>query len=291
MSKLQKIIEDIKNKIITKLNLHGNEIGDQGTKAIAEALRDNYAITKFDLSHNRIGAEGAKALADAFKDNYAITELNLSGNEIGDEGVKALAKALKDNYAITELTLFFNAINDEKATEKISNIIKRNIECQKNTIKFLNDNFVEKNDKIIINLLNNIKNFKIFQNINENILKREINKDNWSSINKAKLYVQDNWFEAFGVCINFKPKDADKYSLFTHLPPELKNHIVSFLGSKSLWQYTKLPVPTIILKSTEEITDNSVKTHTDENKAIHDSITNNDILELIGQNNSDQTSS
>ena len=49
------------------------------------------------MSNNNIGVEGAKAIAEALKVNKSITELYLWNNNIGDEGAKAIAEALKVN--------------------------------------------------------------------------------------------------------------------------------------------------------------------------------------------------
>ena len=86
------------------------KIGDEGSRALAEALKTNGALTTLDLMGNSIGDEGARALAEALKTNGALTTLNLQGNSIGTEGARALAEALKTNGALTELDLRQNSI-------------------------------------------------------------------------------------------------------------------------------------------------------------------------------------
>ena len=46
-----------------------NSIGDDGAKAIAEALKVNPVLTVLDLHYNNIGVDGAKAIAEALKVN------------------------------------------------------------------------------------------------------------------------------------------------------------------------------------------------------------------------------
>ena len=46
-----------------------NDIGDDGAKAIAEALKVNPVLTTLDLWNNSIGPEGAMAIAEALKVN------------------------------------------------------------------------------------------------------------------------------------------------------------------------------------------------------------------------------
>src|SRR5215475_4840976 len=132
-----------------------NSIGDEGGKALAEALKVNSTLTQLNLScmssfcgwiyvcilwfdladnlwiiDNSIGDEGGKALAEALKVNSTLTQLNLEcmssfcgwiyvcilwfdladnlwiiDNSIGDEGGKALGEALKVNATLTQLNL------------------------------------------------------------------------------------------------------------------------------------------------------------------------------------------
>ena len=54
----------------------GNSIGDDGAKAIAEALKVNPVLTKLDLRYNNMGDAGGKAVRDAVKDRSGF-ELEL----------------------------------------------------------------------------------------------------------------------------------------------------------------------------------------------------------------------
>ena len=53
---------------MTTLNLGYNSIGDDGAKAIAEALKVNPVLTKLDLRYNNMGDAGKQAVRDAVKD-------------------------------------------------------------------------------------------------------------------------------------------------------------------------------------------------------------------------------
>jgi NLR family CARD domain-containing protein 3 len=48
--------------------LFNNSIGDDGAKAIAEALKVNAVLIKLDIQVNNMGDEGEKAVRDAVKD-------------------------------------------------------------------------------------------------------------------------------------------------------------------------------------------------------------------------------
>ena len=66
---LEAALKGVFNRVLTELWLGGNEIGDVGAKAIAEALKVNAVLTKLELSFNRdMGDAGEKAVRDAVKD-------------------------------------------------------------------------------------------------------------------------------------------------------------------------------------------------------------------------------
>ena len=57
------ILGDPFGKIIGD-NMYGNNIGDAGAAALAEALQHNTSLNTIDLRGNKIGNDGAKALAE-----------------------------------------------------------------------------------------------------------------------------------------------------------------------------------------------------------------------------------
>ena len=61
------------------MNLYLNQIGDEGAKALASALRVNEVLTELNLARNGIDAAGAVALASALRVNEVLTDLNLRG--------------------------------------------------------------------------------------------------------------------------------------------------------------------------------------------------------------------
>ena len=63
-----------------------NNIGDEGGKAIGEALKVNTSLTKIDLYENNIGDEGGKTIGEALKVNTSLTEINLNGNKLVMKG-------------------------------------------------------------------------------------------------------------------------------------------------------------------------------------------------------------
>ena len=75
---------------ISILLLDSNQIGDEGAKALAPALKELKSLTALNLrndlfsilllDYNKIGDEGAKALAPALKELKSFTSLDLSNN-------------------------------------------------------------------------------------------------------------------------------------------------------------------------------------------------------------------
>ncbi|EFH68963.1 hypothetical protein ARALYDRAFT_888610 [Arabidopsis lyrata subsp. lyrata] len=78
-----------------ELHLHGNSIGDEGTRALMAGLSSHKG---FSIEHS---SDGAEKIADALKQNRSIATIDLGGNNIHAEGVNAIAQALKDNAIIT----------------------------------------------------------------------------------------------------------------------------------------------------------------------------------------------
>jgi hypothetical protein len=111
--------------VLTTLHLNLNLIGDDGAKAIAEALKLNTVLTYLDMDINKIGDGGAKAIAEALKVNAVLTTLGLRFNNIGREGAIAISEALKVNRGLATLGLRFNKIGREGAIA-ISEALKVN---------------------------------------------------------------------------------------------------------------------------------------------------------------------
>jgi len=73
---------------------------------VAEILKSNSSVTEVHLNSNKkIGDEGAKALAEALKVNATVKALSLQFCGIGDDGAAALAEALRSNTSLKLLGL------------------------------------------------------------------------------------------------------------------------------------------------------------------------------------------
>jgi Ran GTPase-activating protein (RanGAP) involved in mRNA processing and transport len=123
---------------LTKMSLAKNKLGEEGIKAICEALKQNKTLKEFDLSgYNNIGGEaGAKHVADMLGVNGGLTSINLSGNALCGldwqgkgiytaEGITAIADALRVNGSLTKLSLAQNKL-EEEGTKAICEALEQN---------------------------------------------------------------------------------------------------------------------------------------------------------------------
>jgi Ran GTPase-activating protein (RanGAP) involved in mRNA processing and transport len=116
--------------VLTMLSLTSNTLGEEGTKAICEALEQNKTLKELDISgastHEGIigRSAGAKHVAKMLGVNGGLTSLNLRENQLCGldgygrgtytaEGITAIADALRVNGALTELSIYGNRIGDE----------------------------------------------------------------------------------------------------------------------------------------------------------------------------------
>ena len=94
---------------LTKMSLADNQLEEDGTKAICEALKQNKTLKELDLSgfwgSNIGGSAGAKHVAQMLGVNGGLTMLSLAKNKLGEEGTKAICEALEQNKTLKELDI------------------------------------------------------------------------------------------------------------------------------------------------------------------------------------------
>ena len=83
---------------LKELVLNVNNIGDEGSIALAETLTKNPLshLEKLDISFNVIGDSGAKSLSEGLILCTNLHSLDLRCNKIGDEGAIDITRAVKD---------------------------------------------------------------------------------------------------------------------------------------------------------------------------------------------------
>ena len=100
------------NCVLQQLVMDDNNIGDNGTFAIAEAV-GNCKIKKLEVDNCGITLTGAKSLAAALSSNCTIRVLGLLNNAITVEGAQLVVKAAIDN---TACQIYHDYENDEIMT-------------------------------------------------------------------------------------------------------------------------------------------------------------------------------
>eukprot|EP00966_Prymnesium_polylepis_P095113 2202270-Prymnesium_polylepis.1 len=96
---------------ITSLDLHDNEINNDGAQSLASNLPSH--LTRLHLGFNQIGSAGARALANILPGTQ-LAVLVLRNNELGSVGVQAFAEVLRDSR-LTHLNIIEgNGIDPER---------------------------------------------------------------------------------------------------------------------------------------------------------------------------------
>ena len=82
---------------LTKILVGGNELGDEGTTILCDALRESTVskVEELDLSWNGISPDGAKAIAALCAVRASLTKLGAEYNRLGEEGEAALRKVVE----------------------------------------------------------------------------------------------------------------------------------------------------------------------------------------------------
>jgi len=93
----------------SEIDLSAKGLTAHDAAVVAEILKTNTSVTEVKLYNNKeIGDEGTKALAEALKVNTTLKLLDLQVCGIGDDGAVALAEALRSNTSLTGLYLNFH---------------------------------------------------------------------------------------------------------------------------------------------------------------------------------------
>ena len=104
-------LQDV-NTALYRLQLDDIQIGNEGAKALANALQVNTSVQILELRENQIGDEGAKALATALQSNTSLQYLSLLSNQFGDEGGRAFLNALQGfNCTLIAILMDFDGIS------------------------------------------------------------------------------------------------------------------------------------------------------------------------------------
>jgi Ran GTPase-activating protein (RanGAP) involved in mRNA processing and transport len=91
------------------VNLHGNNLGDEGAASLARGLRGNTSITELNLSSCGLRETSGASLASLLL-IPSLTQLNLRLNQLRDEGALQLARLLAIDSSLTWLDISGNYV-------------------------------------------------------------------------------------------------------------------------------------------------------------------------------------
>ena len=120
---------------LTSIDLDSNNIGDDGAKDIAEALKTNSTLTSIDLQSNNIGDDGAKDIAEALQINSSITSIKLKYNNISDKMIKTIDSLIENNRFLNKTSDaivedIFNLSPDILSIEKLDPKVQKLVQIK-----------------------------------------------------------------------------------------------------------------------------------------------------------------
>ena len=101
------------NSSLEKLNLVGDEIGDEGAHAFAAAIANDTSLKSLEFNYvDSISTDVWMILLQSLlnPDSSALVELNLINNNIDDEGLSMIGSELGNNSTLKTLNLKGNGL-------------------------------------------------------------------------------------------------------------------------------------------------------------------------------------
>ena len=124
---------------IVRLFLAKSQLGDEGGRAVAKGLEDNFSVKELDLSGNMLGQNAISSIGEMLNKNQTLEKLNLSRNNLTDPDVESLLASLCRKTVLKELDLSQNILCDQFA-KKMSFVLETNFVLEK---LFVNSNQLE----------------------------------------------------------------------------------------------------------------------------------------------------
>jgi hypothetical protein len=123
--KANKSEHTVKPSSLTSINLVANNLGPEGAKALAPAIRNSTSVTCLDVRNNSISGDGASQLSAAVLGNFkmekfntipikemrtdSLTKLDLSGKRVEVVGGMVVAGLLPVMTSVTSVRAFRNS--------------------------------------------------------------------------------------------------------------------------------------------------------------------------------------
>lgn len=90
--------------------------GDDATRVILSALKNNTKVKTLRLVGHRISNRGAGYLSELLLQNRTITEVDLSVNDVGPDGISEFSDMLEQNTTLTKCNLAKNSLTEVGGT-------------------------------------------------------------------------------------------------------------------------------------------------------------------------------
>ena len=177
-------------KNISKLNLQRNNLQDKDLQCLVKYTKEyNPPLKELLIQSNFIGVEGSKAIADLMKDNNYLKILNIADNPLLSEGINNICDSLI-NYKniLNEFLINYTKCGDYSVM-KILNMLQKNKKLI--VFSFVGNKFTNKGtDKILSSLRKNTNLKKISLGSNYINSKSFINLPDYLSFNKSLLILE-----------------------------------------------------------------------------------------------------
>ena len=116
---------------IVRLFLANSHLRDEGLKAVAKGLEENFSVRELDLSGNILGRQNAiSSIGMMLNKNQTLEKLNLSRNNLTDPDVESLLASLCRETVLKELDLSQNILCDQFA-KQMSVVLEKNFALEK----------------------------------------------------------------------------------------------------------------------------------------------------------------
>lgn len=125
------------NLTLKELYLSNNFLSDMGVHSLAQVLSiNNSTLECLQIHSNDITDEGAEYLGEMLKTNKKLSSLGLNDNKITDRGMKLITSAITCYNEIIEcLQLNYNKLITDASSDNIIAMMKYNRSLQKLSLK------------------------------------------------------------------------------------------------------------------------------------------------------------
>jgi hypothetical protein len=98
-------LKSANGRCMTEIRVDCNKLGDNGARAICQAISKDHHITVVSMEMNGITKDSCSVISRMLKRVPTVAKFHVGNNPLGDEGVSTLAAVLHDSTALGEIGL------------------------------------------------------------------------------------------------------------------------------------------------------------------------------------------